>query len=123
MVKGHHLQLRCHPHLFHNFKQFNIKAATAHHPVIQKEVDELLDKSAIEPSTSSSCLFTQQYLLFLSALVLCFMAHMQILSDLITLCTCLLIRCLLLDRYSNLLNKVMMLFLLISRMLITSSYC
>ena len=41
MVKGHHLLLRSHP-LFCNFKWFNIKAATSHHPVIQKEVDELL---------------------------------------------------------------------------------
>ena len=34
MVKGHHLQLRCHPPFFCN--------APAHHSIIQKEVDELL---------------------------------------------------------------------------------
>ena len=49
MVWGHHLQLRSHPPLFHNFQQFNVKVAAAHHLAIQKEVDELLDKGAIEP--------------------------------------------------------------------------
>ena len=44
MVKGHHLQLKSHPPLSKNFKQFNIKVAAAHHPIIQKEVDELLAK-------------------------------------------------------------------------------
>ena len=29
----------------------NIEAAVAHHPIILKEVDELLAKGAIEPST------------------------------------------------------------------------
>ena len=51
MVKGYHLQVRCHPLLFHNFKWFNIEAASAHHPVIQKEVDELIAKGPIEPLT------------------------------------------------------------------------
>ena len=37
-VKGHHLQHRCHPLLFCNLKQFNIKTAIAHCPIIQKEV-------------------------------------------------------------------------------------
>ena len=50
MVKHHHLQLGCHPPLFHNFRQLFIKATQAHNPVIQKEVDELLAKGAIEPS-------------------------------------------------------------------------
>ena len=49
MVWGHHLQLRCCPPLFHEFQHFNVKAAAAHHPVIQKEVDELLAKGAINP--------------------------------------------------------------------------
>ena len=47
MVEGLHLQLRSCPPLFCNFKWFNIKAAIAHHPVIQKEVDELLAKDPI----------------------------------------------------------------------------
>ena len=54
MGKGHHPYLRCHSTLFHNFKWFNIRAAIAYHPVIQKEVDELLDKGVIEPSTGGS---------------------------------------------------------------------
>ena len=48
MVKGHHLQLRHHPPLFHNFTWFNIQAAMAHHAIIWKEVDELLVKGSIE---------------------------------------------------------------------------
>ena len=49
MVKGHYLHLRLHPLLFHNFKLFNIKAAIAHHPIVE-EMDELLAKGANEPS-------------------------------------------------------------------------
>ena len=44
MVWGHHLQLKSCPPLFLDFRHFNVKAAAAHHPVIQKEVDELLAK-------------------------------------------------------------------------------
>ena len=51
MGKVHHFMLRSHPLLFCNFKQLNIKAATAHHPIIKKEVDEILAKDAIELST------------------------------------------------------------------------
>ena len=40
MVKGHHLQLRAQPLLFHNFQYFNVKATLAH-PVTQKKVQEL----------------------------------------------------------------------------------
>ena len=49
MIWGHHLQLRSHPLLFCDFWQCNVKAAVAHHPVIQREVDELLAKGATEP--------------------------------------------------------------------------
>ena len=55
MVKGHHHQLRCCPPAIHNFRQFNVKATQAHHAIIQKYVDELLDKGAIELSTGSAC--------------------------------------------------------------------
>ena len=65
MVKCHHLHLRCHSPLFCNYKQFDINTATAHHPVIQKEVDEILVKCAIESSTGDAG-FTQRYLWFLS---------------------------------------------------------
>ena len=54
MVQGHHLQLRSCLPLFHDFQHFNVKAAAAHHPVIQKEVDELLAKGAIEPSSGGA---------------------------------------------------------------------
>ena len=53
-VKGHHLQPRWHPPLFWNFKWFNIKAAMAHHPIIQKEVNELSAKGATEPLTGGT---------------------------------------------------------------------
>ena len=54
MVKGHHLQFRWHCLLCHNFKWFIIKAAMAHHPIIQEEVEKMLAKGAIEPSTGSA---------------------------------------------------------------------
>ena len=54
MVKGQHLQLRCYPLLFCEYKWFNIKASLAHHPIIQKEMDELLVKGVIEPSTGGA---------------------------------------------------------------------
>ena len=47
MVKCQHFQLKSHPSLFHNFEWFNLKAATYHHPVIQKELHELLTKGAV----------------------------------------------------------------------------
>ena len=42
--------------------------AMAHHPAIQKEVDDMLAKSVIDPSTGHSG-FTQMYIWSLSALV------------------------------------------------------
>ena len=54
MVQGHHLQVRSCPLLFHNFQEFNVKAGAAHHPIIQKEADELLAKGAIEPSSGDA---------------------------------------------------------------------
>ena len=38
--------------LFGNFQQFNVKVATIHHCIIQMEMDELLAKGVIEPSSS-----------------------------------------------------------------------
>ena len=60
MVKEHHLQLRSHPPLFQNCKQFNIKAV-AHHPIIQKEVDELLAKRAKEPSSGGAACYSNVF--------------------------------------------------------------
>ena len=61
MVQGHHLQLKSHPPLFHDFQHFNVKAADAHHPVIQKEVDELLAKGAIEPSSGGAGFYSRMF--------------------------------------------------------------
>ena len=40
--------------MFHDFKWFNLKAAAAHLPIIQKEVDELHAKVAKEPSAGDA---------------------------------------------------------------------
>ena len=61
MVWSHHLQLRSHPPLFHNLWQFNVKAAAGHHPIIQKEVDELLAKGVIEPSSGGASFFSSMF--------------------------------------------------------------
>ena len=61
MVWGHHLQLRSHPPLFHDFWHFNVKVAAAHHPVIQEEVDELLAKGATEPSSSGAGFYSSMF--------------------------------------------------------------
>ena len=61
MVWSHHLQLISHPPLFCDFWHFNIKVAAAHHPVIQKEVDELLAKGAIEPSSSGTGFYSSVF--------------------------------------------------------------
>ena len=61
MVWGHHLQLKSCPPLFCDFWHFNVKAAAAHHPVIQKEVDELLAKGAIEPSSGGAGFYSSVF--------------------------------------------------------------
>ena len=61
MVRGHHLQLRSHPPLFCAFWHFNFKAAAAHHPVIQKEVDELHAKGAVEPSSGGAGFYSSMF--------------------------------------------------------------
>ena len=57
----HYLQLRSDPPLFHDFRPFNVKAAAAHHPVIQKEVDELLAKGALEPSSGGAGFYSSMF--------------------------------------------------------------
>ena len=42
MVWGHHLQLKSHPPLFSDFWHFNVKAAAAHHSVIQRKLMSFL---------------------------------------------------------------------------------
>ena len=102
MVKDHHLQPRCFPPLFLNFRWFNIKGTPAQHSVIQKEMDELLAKGVIEPSSGEAG-FTPTYLLFLSILV-AYIPSLT-LSDLIAICTHLPFRWLLSDKYKFLFNK------------------
>ena len=63
MMNGHYLQLRyCCP-LFHNFRQFNIKATPAHHPIFKKELDDLLTKCAFEPSTDGAGFYPNIFVL------------------------------------------------------------
>ena len=47
--------------LVHNFQQFNVKAAVAHHPTIQKEVDELLAKGVTEPSSGGAGFYSSMF--------------------------------------------------------------
>ena len=61
VVQGHHLQLRSHPPLFHNFQQLNVKVAAAHHPNSQKEVEELLPKGVIEPSSGGADFYSNVF--------------------------------------------------------------
>ena len=89
------------------------KAAPANHPIIQKEVDEVLMKGAIDSSTGGAG-FTPTSLLFLSTLVASNPCSTW--SDLMAICSYLLLRCLLSGKHSNLFSRVIMLFLLMSRM-------
>ena len=61
MAQGHHLQFRSHSPLFHNFQQFNIQAAAAHHPIILKEEDELLAEGAFEPSSGAAGFYSSVF--------------------------------------------------------------
>ena len=61
MIRGHHLQLRSHPPLFCDFRYFNIKVAAAHHPVIQKEVEEVLAKGATECSSGGARFYSSMF--------------------------------------------------------------
>ena len=47
--------------MFHDFWHFNVKATAAHHPVIQKEVDELLAKGAIGPSFDGAGFYSSMF--------------------------------------------------------------
>ena len=49
------------PSIIHNFRQFKIKATPAHHSIIQKEVDELLAKGAIEPSSGGAGFYSSVF--------------------------------------------------------------
>ena len=62
MAEGHHLQLKCSPVLLPNFRQFN-NADMAHCPIIQKQVDELFSKGAIEPSTGGGAIYSSVFVI------------------------------------------------------------
>ena len=53
--------IRSCPPLFLDFQHFNVKVAAAHHPVIQKEVDELPAKGAIEPSSGGAGFYSSVF--------------------------------------------------------------
>ena len=115
MVWWHHPQLQSHPPLFHNFWQFNVKAATAHHPIIQKEPGELLAKGTIELSSGGAGFYSSMFVVpkhtggfWPIPNLKCFNCYMHISS----------LRCQLPDMCSSLLSMVIMLFPLIYRMLI-----
>ena len=55
-MKGYHLELKCHPLLFHSYIN-GMKAAVAHHPVWSR-VDELLAKDAVEPSIGGDSFYS-----------------------------------------------------------------
>ena len=61
LVKGYHLQLQKWPPLFSNFKRFSIKAAAAHCPVIQEEVQEHIAKRAIEPFSHGAGFYSNSF--------------------------------------------------------------
>ena len=61
MVQVHHLQLRSRPPLFHDFQHFDVKEVAAHHPVIQREIDELLAKGVTEPSSGSAGFYSSVF--------------------------------------------------------------
>ena len=105
MVKDHHFQLRYHPLLLCSLKWFHIKTATAPHPVIQKEMDKLLAKGPLNHLLVVLA-FTEMYLWFISVQVV--YNTYSILSHLITTCAYILLRCLLSDRYGNILSNVIM---------------
>ena len=49
------------PPLFCNFWPFSVKVAAAHHHIIQKEVDELLAKGAVEPSSGGAGFYSSVF--------------------------------------------------------------
>ena len=53
--------LGCCPPLFHNFQQFNVSVAVAHNAIIQKKVDELLAKGAVEPSFGAAGFYSSVF--------------------------------------------------------------
>ena len=61
MVKGHNLQLWCCPQLLYSFKWFIIKAVIAHYLIIQKKMDKLFAKGAIELATGGAGFYSSVF--------------------------------------------------------------
>ena len=107
MVWGHHLQLRSHPPLFCDFQCFSVNVVAAHHPVIQKEVDELLAKGAIEPPLCGAGFYSSMFVVPKHT------GRLQPILNLkcfIVICTFLLLRCQLLNMCGSLSSMVIMPF-------------
>ena len=115
MFWGHHLQLRSHPPLFHDFQWFNVKAAAAHHPVIEKEVDELLFKGAIEPSSGGTGFYSSMFVVPKCTGGLGPILNLKHFNHYMHIPS---LRCQLLNMYGSLSSMVIMPFPLIYRMLI-----
>ena len=64
-MEKHYIQQVCayvhQPPLFCDFQHFNVKVPAAHDPVIQKEVDELLAKGVIEPSSGGAGFYSSMF--------------------------------------------------------------
>ena len=115
MVWGQDLQHKSHPPLFHDFLQFNVKVAAAHHPLISEGVDEPLAKGAVEPSLGGAGFYSSRFV------VLCILGTSDpylTWSVLIIIIHIPSLRCQLLNMYGRLSSMVIMLFPLIYRMLI-----
>ena len=115
MVQGHHLQCTSYPPMFHNLWQFNVKAAAAHHPIIQKEMDELLSKGEVESSSGGAGFFSSMFVVSKHT-----GGYWSILNLkwYIVICIYLILRCLLSDICGSLFSMVIMFSPLIYRMLI-----
>ena len=61
MVWGHHLWVRYHPPLLHNFQQFNVKVAVAHYSIIEKGEDGLLAEGVIEPFSCGAHFYSSMF--------------------------------------------------------------
>ena len=88
----------------------------AHHPVIQKEVDELLAKGAIELSSGGAGLYSSVFVVPKHTGGLQPILNLKCFNHVI--CTFLLLRCQLLKLYGSLSSRVIIPFPLIFRMLI-----
>ena len=77
----YHLQLRYYPPIFCKIKWPNIKFATSHDPVFQKEVDEVFVEGVIEPLTGGARFYSNVFV-FLGVLLVYDLY--AVLGDLIT---------------------------------------